>query len=263
MTEFKQNGLVIYERDLGENDKLLNVLTERYGKVTVIAKGAKSMKNRHMPSCQLFAYASFGLRRKGNYYYITDSDLIENYYDIRNDISKLALATFFCDVICDVTQEGNNEDEILRLLLNMLYAISKELKPLEIIRAVFEIRIAKELGFSPDIDGCCFCHSSEYNLYFFDIIDGVITCDNCKEKINFKQEDNPFLQKGLNKPIFIVSKAIIDAINYILFARQERVLSFSLDDSQWTSFFDVAEKFLLNHLERGFYSLDFYKSVLS
>jgi len=39
MTEIKQNGLVISERDLGENDKILTVLTERYGKLPVIAKG--------------------------------------------------------------------------------------------------------------------------------------------------------------------------------------------------------------------------------
>ena len=53
MTEIKQNGLVISERDLGENDKILTVLTERYGKLPVIAKGAKSVRNRHMPSTQL------------------------------------------------------------------------------------------------------------------------------------------------------------------------------------------------------------------
>ncbi len=262
MTEIKQNGLVIFERDLGENDKLLNILTERYGKLTVIAKGAKSVRNRHMPSCQLFSYSSFGLRKKGNYYYITDSDLIENYYDIRNDILKLSLSTYLCDVVCDVTQEGNNDDEILRLTLNMLYAISKDIKPLEVIRAVFEIRIAGELGFSPDLEHCASCQSCQADSYYFDIIDGIIMCPKCKSEINFASDANAFLEKGLSKPISIVSKSIVDSFNYIIFARQERVLSFSLDDSQWTSFFDVAEKYLLNHLERGFFSLDFYKSMI-
>ncbi len=262
MTEIKQNGLVIAERDLGENDKLLTILTERYGKVIVVAKGAKSVRNRHMPSCQLFAYASFGLRKRGNYYYITDSDLIESYYDIRNDIIKLALATYLCDIVNDVTQEGNNDDGILRLTLNMLYAISKDIKPPEVIRSVFEIRIAAELGFSPDLEGCSICHTTNAGLYHFDIIDGIITCENCKASNRFSFEDNPFFEKGLNKPILIVSKAIIDAINYIIFSKQERVLSFNIDKDEWTSFFDVAEKYLLHHLERGFYSLDFYKSLL-
>ena len=262
MTEIKENGLVIFERDLGENDKILTVLTERYGKLPVIVKGAKSMRNRHMPSSQLFCYASFGLRKKGSYYYIVDSDLIENYYDIRNNVLKHSLASFVCDVVNDVCQEGNKEDEILRLSLNILYAISKEIKPLEVIRSVFEIRLASELGFTPDINECCLCHEYTDSTYFFDIIDGVITCQSCKKKVNFDIADTPFTEKGLNKPLSIVSKVVLDAINYISSVKQSRILSFSIDDSQWTSFFDIAEKYLLNHLERGYFSLDFYKTLL-
>ena len=262
MTEIKQNGLVRSERDLGENDKILTILTERYGKLPVIAKGAKSVRNRHMPNTQLFCYASFGLRKKGNFYYIVDSDLIESYYDIRNDILKLSLSSFICDVINDVTQEGNSDDEILRLTLNMLYAISKDKKPLEVIRATFEIRLASELGFTPDIGECCVCHEKGTGTYYFDIIDGAITCQDCKGKTTFQVEENAFTEKGLNKPVCILSRAIVDTINFIINARQERVLSFSLNESEWTSFFNTAEKYLLNHLERGFFSLDFYKSML-
>ena len=263
MTEIKQNGLVVAERELGENDKLLTILVERYGKLFVVAKGVRSLKNRHVPSCQLFCYASFGLRKKGNYYYITDSDLIENYYDIRNDILKLSLASYLCDVVCDVTQEGYNDDAILRLTLNMLYAISKDIRTPEVIRAVFELRIASELGFSPSLDGCNVCDTFPTDSYYLDIVDGIITCKKCQKELNFKIEDNPFAEKGLNKPVAIISKAVIDAINYIISAKQERILSFTLDQSEWTSFFDVAERFLLNHLERGFFSLDFYKSMLN
>lgn len=263
MTEIKQNGLVIFERDLGENDKLLTILTERYGKLPVIAKGAKSLRNRNMPSSQIFCYASFGLRKRGNYYYIVDSDLIENYFDIRSDVLKHSLASFVCDVVNDVCQEGNNDDEILRLALNILYAISKEIKPLEVIRAAFEIRLAAELGFAPDIRACHLCQESSDSMYYFDIIDGIITCEKCKSKVNFNLEDNPFSEKGLGKPLLIVTKAVVDAIIYISEVKQSRILSFSLDQSQWTSLFDVSEKYLLNHLERGYFSLDFYKTMLS
>ena len=39
MTDFKVNGLVIRETETGEYDKLLTVLTEKYGKLFVIGKG--------------------------------------------------------------------------------------------------------------------------------------------------------------------------------------------------------------------------------
>ncbi len=262
MTEIKKNGLVIQERDIGENDKLLTILTERYGKLYVISKGAKSVRNRHMAASQLFSYATYGLRKKGNYYYITDSDLIENYYPIRNDITKLALASFICDIVNDVAQEGNNEDSILKLTLNTLFAVAENLKPLEIIRASFELRIAVESGFAPNFECCVSCGQANLKLSYFDIINGVLYCDKCKNELFYANAENEFSERGLSKPVAIIPQGVYMAINYIISSKPERFLSFNLDESQWHIFFDTCEKFLLNQLERNFYTLEFYKSLL-
>ncbi len=262
MTEIKKNGLVIQERDLGENDKLLTILVERYGKMYVVAKGVKSVRNRHMSSCQLFSYASFGLRKRGNYYYITDSDLIESYYEIRTDITKLSLAAFICDVVNDVVQEGNGEDEILKLALNTFYAIAKNLKPLEHIRASFELRIAVESGFAPNLEACSQCDETEAKSSYFDIVDGIIYCDKCKNNLFYANAENEFLERGLAKPIAVISDSVLAAMRYIVNSRPERFLSFNLQEDELNSLYYVCEKFLLNQLERGFYSLDFYKSMI-
>ena len=262
MTEIKSNALVIAEKELGENDKLLTLLVERYGKVVAICKGAKSVRNRHMASCQLFSYASFNLRKRGNLYYVTDTDLIESYYDIRTDITKLALASFLCDVVNDVVQEGEEEDEILKLSLNTFYAIAKNLKPLEFIRACFELRIAVIAGFSPSFDGCVECGSTSSKFYYFDIVDGIIYCDSCKNKLFYASAENEFLERGLSKPSAIISESVLAAMQYVIGARAERFLSFNLDEDELPSFYSACEKFLLNQLERGFYSLGFYKSLL-
>ncbi len=262
MTEIKKNGLVIQEKDLGENDKLLTVLTERYGKVFVVAKGAKSVRNRHMASCQLFSYATFGLRKRGNYYYIVDSDLIVSYYNIRTDITKLALASYICDVVNDVVQEGNNEDAILKLTLNTFFAIAKNKKPLELIRAAFELRISTESGFAPNLDACSQCESTDISLSYFDIVNGIIYCEKCKNNLFYANAENEFSERGLSKPIAIISSSVLAAMRYVINCRPERFLSFNLQEDELHSFYDVAEKFLLNQLERGFYSLDFYKTLL-
>ena len=261
MTDFKKNGLVIHENDYGENDKLLIVLTERYGKIPVIAKGAKSVKNRHMACCQLFTYASFNFRKKGNFYYITESDLIESYYDIRTDIVKVSLASFICDVINDVCQEGNNDDVILRLALNTLFAIAKNKKPLEFIRACFEMRLASELGYTPNTELCKTCGEKLTNNICFDIIEGVCECEKCRNA-HFHSPSDPFIERGLEKPVAIISESVSLAIQYVCLCKQERLLSFALDESEYPFFFNVCERFLLHQLERNFYSLEFYKSML-
>ena len=262
MTDFKVNGLVIREADYGDNDKLLTVLTEKHGKLFVVGKGVKSLKNRHMACAQLFSYASFNFRKRGNFYYITDSDLIENYYEIRNDIVKLSLAAYICDVLCEVGREGIEEKDILKLALNTFYAIAKDIRPLEFIRAAFQLRIATECGFMPDLSGCYICNDSAPALAHIDIMNGNFVCDKCRASASFTIVKDSFYETGAEKPISIVSYAVLLAMRYICSCRQERFLSFSLEENEYNMLYQVCEKYLLNHLERGFYSLDFYKSLI-
>ena len=262
MTDFKINGLVIHERELGDNDKLLTILSERYGKVVAIGKGVKSLKNRNMCCCQPFAYANFNLRKRGKYYFITESDLIESFYDIRTDILKVSLASYVCELVNQVAQEGAEEDEILRLTLNTLFAIAKDKQPLEIIRAAFQLKLVAEAGMYPDTTSCSICGKEEVSDGYLDLIDGVIVCNECKNKANFTNAENPFSERGLHKPITLISKDLIKIINFIVSSDSKKFLSFTLDELEWHLFFDFSEKFLINQLERSFFTLDFYKSLL-
>ena len=262
MTDFKVNGLVIRESDHKDNDKILTVLTEKYGKLFVIGKGVKSLKNRHMACTQLFSYASFNLRKRGNFYYITDSDLIENYYEIRNDIVKLALSTYICDVLCEVSRGGIEESGVMKLALNTFYAIAKDIKSLELIRSAFEMKLASECGFMPDLECCSVCGKDNELFVSIDIMGGNYICDKCKSSALFTTVKDAFYETNTAKPILYVSSSVIQAMKYVCASRLERFLSFSLDKSECPSFFDACEKYLLNHLERGFYSLEFYKSLL-
>ena len=261
MTEIKVNGLVLFDREIGENDKLLTILTEKYGKLFVIAKGVKSLKNRNMCCSHIFSYASFDVRRKGNYYYLVDSDLIENFFSVRNDILKLSLASYFCDVINHIAQESVCEDELLRLALNSIYAISTDKYDLEHVRCAFQIRVVSEIGMSPDIYGCSICGNNANLSGYLDLIDGVVVCDSCKNKNDCNVEDNPFSERGLAKPIALVNSNVIDAISFIVNADIKKFLSFCLNGSDVKLLYDLSEKFLFNQLERGFYTLDFYKTL--
>ena len=48
MEQLAVHGLVVRETDVGEYDKILTLITREVGKITVTAKGAKSLKNRNM-----------------------------------------------------------------------------------------------------------------------------------------------------------------------------------------------------------------------
>ena len=53
---YTSDALVIREVPYGESDKLLTLLTAEYGRVNVMAKGAKSLRSKLMTASQLFTW---------------------------------------------------------------------------------------------------------------------------------------------------------------------------------------------------------------
>lgn len=281
--ERKVNGLILRETSVGDYDKILNILTEN-GRITVSGKGIKSLKNANMPATQLFCYSAFVLRKRGGYYYIVESELIENFFRLRGDIDQLALAAYLCDVTYDVTMEENDEQQMLRLTLNTLYALAKNKHSLSLIKAAFELKTAQIIGFMPDLSTCAKCLENDENMlenqvkqYYLDVMNGHLLCEKCVSEIrqkyyerdkdwhthNFSSPNSPDIDENGTRLIFLpVTETLLSAMRYIIGARLEKYLSFAIDTREIKDFSKMCESYLLHHLEHGFHSLDFYKSIV-
>ena len=106
------------------------------------------------------------------------------------------------------------------------------------------------------------CDEENPDMMCLDIMDGTIICDKCRKNAFSTIVKDSFYETGTPRPISIISLSVLATMRYIISSKQERFLAFSLGESEHQMFFDVCEKYLLNQLERGFYSLDFYKSLL-
>ena len=59
-----------------------------------------------------------------------------------------------------------------------------------------------------------------------------------------------------------LTAGVLDAMRYIVYADLKRLLSFRLSSENMAQLSSVAEAYLTTQLERGFPTLDFYKSLL-
>ena len=87
------NGIVIREKNFGENDKFIDILTDNYGVIEIMVKGSKKINSQNSSSTQLFAYSKFCLESKKDKYYLNSCEPIKIFYDIRLDIDKLSLVS--------------------------------------------------------------------------------------------------------------------------------------------------------------------------
>ena len=254
-TEVK--GLVIRTTDIKESDRLITIFTEEMGVVSALARGARSHKSRQMASTMQFCYSSFVLYKRGEYYQIKESELIESFFGIRNSIEGLALATYILEVLNDVAT-AEAERDLLRLSLNSLYAISSGKYPLDKVKGAFEIRCASILGFMPDVLACAEC-GEKGGSFFFEIMKGTLRCYACHERAvsEHREPDDPHLSQTVS----ILTESAKIALGYCIYSPLEKIFSFKIPDEDMDLFCRAAEEYLVNQLERSFRSLEFYKEV--
>lgn len=241
----KVKGIVLREIPKGETSKLLTVLTAGLGVITVNAKGVRKLTSPYLKCAQTFAFSDFLLYEKNGFFTLTESALIEDFYSIREDIKGYSLACYLCEAASAFAVPGDESVNILRLLLNSLYAIENSIAPLKIIKAGFELRISAECGFLPEVDCCAECGDELGDRDFiFGIYDGVAVCRGCANR-----EGNG---------IFIPS-AVGKAIKHITESELSRFISFRIGEGEQALLAEVAEKYMLSRAERGFKTLSFYK----
>lgn len=251
------SGLVLKSVNLGEADRLITVFTKEMGNVSALVKGARSLKNRNMTATQQFCYSSMILFKKGDKYWVRESNLIESFFGLRDSIEALGLAGYIVDVLADVTT-AEAEGDLLRLALNSLYAISEKKYSLEKIKAAFEIRALSIIGFMPEVLSCRECGETAGD-FFLDVMGGNLECYACHQRLTREMGGN--VDDGERRVVTILSEGAKVALGYLVHSPLERIFAFNISDEDMHLLSRATEEYLLNQLERSFKSLEFYKEV--
>ena len=238
-------ALVVRVTDYNDRDCLLTLLTPENGKLTAKARGLRRKNSPLIAPCQLLAYGDFTLFEYRGSYTVNEATSVALFSGLRRDICKLSLGTYFAQAAELLSQEDLPNPEILSLTLNCLHMLTEDI-PEEKVKAVFDLRIASLAGFLPDLSGCHGCGREEGVL--FDISDGCLECPSCRNGFS----------GGIRMP---VSAGTLDSMRYIISCDSKRLFSFALGQDNLRQLSQITEAYLTTQLERGFSTLDFYKSL--
>lgn len=241
----KTDGLVVRQVNYKDNDQILTVLTKEHGLMTLKARGVRSRSSRLKGACQLLAYSEFTVFENRGFHTIDEANAIQMFPELRTDIELLSLASYFAQVAEVLSQEDMPNPELLSLTLNALYALCRRLCTPELVKAAFELRAACLGGYTPELSGCAVCGDPEPDR--FDVRGGILCCASCSAG------------EGLRLP---VSPGSLAAMRYMVSCDAKRLFAFRLEGRAVKELCDLAETYLQTQLERGFYTLDFYKSLL-
>ena len=240
-------GIVLRVTDYNDRDALLTVLSRNHGKLTVKARGLRRKNSPLIAPCQLLAFGEFTLFEYRGQYTINEAHSIELFQSLRRDLTKLSLGTYFAQVSEVLSQEDLPNPELQSLLLNCLFALSKLNLSEMLVKSVFELRAACLAGYAPDLFGCHICGSQEPDR--FDLSAGQLECSRCRSAES----------TGIRMP---VTSSMLEAMRYICLCDPKRLFGFQIGEDTLKKLSSLTEAYLTTQLERGFSTLDFYKSLL-
>lgn len=245
-------GIVIRENNVGENDKYITILTSEHGTVEAYVKGARRKSSRLAASTGLFCYSSFQLFKSNSRFYVDQADIIQLFYDIRLDLLRLSIASYFCQVIYELKPDTDTCNQMLRLMLNSVHLLANTKKDSRIIKAVFELRAMAISGFCPNLIACRECSEFDKKMRFY-ILEGSLLCNDCASLGKEALDQTGFAQ---------ITQSVLSAMRHIIYSEPEKVFSFTLDDDNLTLLSEVCESYLLCQTDRTYRSLDFLKTMM-
>lgn len=246
--QFKTQGLIIKEQTIGESDRLVTVLTEDQGVLRAFARRAKNINDSKSAATQLLCYSRLQIYQGRDKYIINDAFPVEVFFDLRNSITKLALAQYFCALAAELTPEGVDSAEYLRLVLNALHFLCKDKKTEPLLKAITEMRMLSFAGYMPNLVCCAECNQYESARMYFLVNHGTIYCENC-----FVKTAEPYAKLGM---------AAIKAMRHIIYSDFGKLFSFELKDTSLKELSVACEAYVVHILQKRPATLDFYNAML-
>ena len=242
-------ALVLRTVDYKETDKILTLLTQDQGKLTASARGCRKKGSAIAAGCQLLAWSEMVLYDYQGRWSVKEAAVERLFQGVRDDIERLALGCYFAEVTELLAVEGEENPELLSLILNSLHALDKlPEKPLPLVKAAFEWKAMALAGYEPLIDGCAVCGAHPSENPRFHLREGVLHCAKCRGEVG----------EGISMPLSLPALA---ALEHIVHGDPKRLFSFRLEGEPLKELADAAEAYLHTQLERGFSTLDYYKSL--
>jgi len=246
MGYIKTKGIVLKEINVGEADKILTIFSKSKGKISGSAKGARRPKSRLIAGTQLFCYSEFVLFKGKDMYSVNSCDVIEPFYEIREDLVKLTYAAHINEIVMDNVQEEQPSGKVLQLFLNSLYMLAKTDKSPDLIARVFEIKLMSILGYTPSVMGCLKCGREDFKDFYFSFEHCGFLCKQCAE---------------VDRYALKLSEGAAKAIHYIVYINMKNVFNFEVSNTILLELEKVSKRYMKDRLDKEYNKLNFLKAL--
>lgn len=241
MAHEKIRGFVLREVNLGEADRLVEILTADRGLVTALARGARRSRSPLIAATQIFSLAVFTLFSYKGRLTIDSAELIEPFMRLQEDLDRLVCAAHLSEVFHDLVRDDLTGSDIYALWAYACNALQSHADPF-LAAHIAQFRALVISGFAPRLAGCLVCGRSVESGAWFDFGSRGLICAN-----DFR----------IDRSIDTVqlSTAAISCLLYCQTSPVEKLFAFRLDQQVRDEICRFSEHYLSVTMEKKYQKL--------
>lgn len=145
----KTEAIILKSADLGEADRLLTVYSKEFGKIQVIARGAKKLGSKLRYHLEPFSYSHLILVEGKNFRIVKDAVLMNQFLSVRRDLEKVKTAYKITSLLDELIAGEEKDEEIWNLFLGVFKELNVGHSVSHIITD-FRDNLLKLLGYDPE-----------------------------------------------------------------------------------------------------------------
>lgn len=210
---FKCNGVVIKAIDYKENDKLVWLYTDNYGKITTVARGAKKSKNKLFSVTLPLCYSEYMVFKGKALYNLQEGKIINSFQGLMNNLDKLTYSSYVCELIDIAVLEGEVNRELFKEFITTLYLLNTDALNYELLIRAFELKLLKATGYGLTLENCSLCKKKINVSNYISLTHFGGVCEECDKS------------HGL-----YISKGAYNALRYLSNISSDKVYRLNLTD---------------------------------
>jgi len=173
-------GIVLRTTPLRESDLLVVLYTDRHGRVTAVARGARKSRRRFAGALSLLVLGRYqlGRRPRGELWGLDSAEVVREWTQLSSDVVAVAHASYVAELVEGLLPVESPEPEALDVVVALWDVLAAGGPSPSALRAV-EIALLDLAGHRPAIDRCAACGAELGDGAVFDPQRGGAICRAC------------------------------------------------------------------------------------
>jgi len=204
-------AIILSQKNIRENDKIISFYTKDFGKVEILARGARKIQSKLAGHLQFFALLNIGFAKGKNFNHLTSAILKNNYSGIKISAKQINPGMFCLKTVNLLIKPFRPDVKIFNLLEKLFELLNADYNSLT--AQFFVIKLLAYLGYAPELYLCVNCKNKiKEEENFFNFNKGGLICPKCHknslEEVSISPQSIKILRLFLKENLEVIRKLI-------------------------------------------------------